>query len=149
VIGNNVVIISNPNRASACTIYSPTKIQTLSQSANIQIGSDVGLNGTSIVARSKKISIGSGTMIASNVVILDSDYHVHYPPENRLTNPGFEFDADVIIGNNVWIGINSIILKGVNIGDGSIIGAGSVVVNNIPSGVIAAGNPARVIKTLC
>ena len=61
---------------------------------------------------------------------------------------GYENDKRVIIGKNVWIGMNSLILKNVTIGDNSIIGAGSVVVKDVPKNTIAAGNPAKVIKDL-
>lgn len=85
-------------------------------------------------------------MVAPNVIIVDSDFHPPWPPENRLNYPGDEYDKDVRIGKNCWIGMNAIILKGVNIGDNSIIGAGSVVVKDIPPDSLAAGVPAQVIK---
>ncbi|MDD5593804.1 MAG: acyltransferase, partial [Candidatus Margulisbacteria bacterium] len=87
------------------------------------------------------------TMIAANTVIMDSDFHAVWPPENRPLNPA-QNDADVTIGRNAWIGVQSIILKGVTIGDNSIIAAGSVVVNDIPPNVLAGGVPAKVIKKL-
>ena len=87
-------------------------------------------------------------MLAPNVIIVDSDFHAHWPPEKRFQQVDSALDKEVIIGRNVWIGMNSIIIKGVTIGDNSIIGAGSVVTSNIPSNVIAAGSPARVVKEL-
>lgn len=148
VIGNNVSIVSSSARCTAASIYAPTKLRTWSAMASIHIEDNVGLNGTSISARSKTVRIGSGTMIAPNCVITDSDYHAPWPPENRLRNPAFENDADVVIGKNVWIGMQTIILKGAQIGDNTIIGSGSVVTGDIPANVLAAGVPARVIKTL-
>jgi acetyltransferase-like isoleucine patch superfamily enzyme len=61
---------------------------------------------------------------------------------------GYERDRRVKIGKNVWIGVNCIILKGVTIGENSILGAGSVVVNDIPPNVLVRGNPAKIIKNL-
>jgi len=87
-------------------------------------------------------------MIAPNVVIMDSDYHALWPPENRVINPAFERDRDVIIGKNVWIGSSCMILKGVTIGDNSVIAAGSIITKNIPSSVLAGGVPAKVIRNL-
>ena len=146
--GTGVSIVSNTYRSTAASIYSPTKLQTFSNSAKILIGDNVGMNGPSIVARSRTVKIGSGTMLAPNVVIMDSDFHAIWPPEDRAHNPAFEKDCDVTIGKNVWIGANSLILKGVTIGANSIIGAGSIVTGSIPANVIAAGNPARVIKSI-
>ncbi|WP_318838246.1 acyltransferase [Leptospira yasudae] len=87
-------------------------------------------------------------MFAANSTILDSSFHAIWPPENRLMNPAMETDADVIIEDNVWIGTQVIILKGVRIGMNSVIGAGSVVTKSIPENCLAAGNPAHPIRFL-
>lgn len=85
-------------------------------------------------------------MIAPNVIIVDSDFHIPWPPETRLHYPGTEADGEINIGKNCWIGMNSIILKGVTIGDNSIIATGSVVIHNISADSLAAGIPAKVVK---
>lgn len=147
-IGRNVSIVSNSARCSSASIFAPTKLRTWSETSKIIIGDNVGLNGTSVVARSKTIFIGNGTMIAPNVTIMDSDFHSKWPPHNRISSPGIEEDRDVFIGENVWIGMQSIVLKGSKIGNNSIIAAGSVVLGDIPSDVLAGGTPAKVINTL-
>lgn len=144
--GNNITLISNNYRGSASSIYSPVKFQTFSPTSCIEICDNVDLNGTSIVSRSKRVIIGEGTIIAPNVIIMDSDFHSIWPAENRTS--GIENDKEVIIGKNVWIGIGAIILKGSVIGDNSIIGAGSVVTGKVPENVIYAGNPAKLIRHL-
>jgi acetyltransferase-like isoleucine patch superfamily enzyme len=80
-------------------------------------------------------------------MIVDSDFHDPWPPEGRKSNPGLERDADVSIGDNVWIGARSIILKGVVIGENALVGAGSVVTHSVPPNTLVAGNPARIVKT--
>lgn len=147
-IGSDVTVVSNSLRCTATTIYAPTKFRTFSSSALIDIGNGVGMNGLSITARSRTIKIGDNTMIAPNCTIVDSDFHALWPVEGRLTNPAIENDADVIIGENCWIGMQSIILKGVHIGNGSVIAAGSVVTSSIPENVLAGGVPARIIRSL-
>ena len=88
----------------------------------------------------QQIEIGENVAIGENVSISDSDSHfISTTPDYKMTQP-------VIIGNHVWIGMNVIILKGVHIGDGAIIAAGSVVTRNIPDSCLAGGVPARVIK---
>lgn len=147
-IGDKVFFASSSIRCTASSIYAPVKLRTWSETSKIIIEDNVSLNGTSITSRSKVIHIGEGTMIAPNVVIIDSDFHSLWAPDNRATNPGIEEDKDVTIGKNVWIGMQSIILKGISIGDNSVIAAGSIVTNDIPSNVLAGGVPARVIRNL-
>lgn len=95
------------------------------------------------IAAANSIQIGDNCMIAAHAVISDSDWHGVY---NRIRP--FRCTAPVTIDNNVWIGERAIILKGAHIGENSIIGAGAVVTKSIPANVIAAGNPARVIKPI-
>ena len=95
------------------------------------------------ISSAASIYIGHNTMLAANVSITDSDWHGVY---NRIRP--FRCTKPVHIDNNVWIGEGAMILKGVTIGENSIVGAGSVVTKNIPANVIVAGNPARVVKTI-
>jgi len=117
-------------------------------SARIIIGDDVSLNGTSIVCRSATIAIGARTMIGPDVVILDSPYHQLWPVESRNHYPGTELDRSVTIGTDVWIAARVVVLPGTSIGNGSVIGAGSIVRGTIPPNSLVAGNPARVIRRL-
>jgi acetyltransferase-like isoleucine patch superfamily enzyme len=144
-IGRDLWAVSDPRRAGIA-LYSPVKLRTMA-GARISIGDRVHLNGTSITAR-RSVEIGSGTMIAANVAIVDSDFHAQSPPAERQFASGEKEDRPVAIGTNVWIGMGSLILKGVTIGDDSIIGAGSVVTGAVPANVLAAGNPAQVIREL-
>lgn len=89
------------------------------------------------------IKLGKNCMLAADVSIADSDWHGVY---NRVRP--FRCDGEVILEDNVWIGLRSIIGKGVTIGENSIVGAGSVVTKSIPANCIAAGNPAKVVKQL-
>ena len=93
----------------------------------------------------RSVQIGNHVLIASNVLITDSD-HVIEAGGVPVTRNGKFITQPVRIGNNCWIGQNAVILKGVTIGDHCIIGANSVVTHDVPSGCVAAGSPARVIK---
>ncbi len=145
-LGKNTRIISDFTRAGIA-LYSRCKI-TVFGNAKVLIGSNVWLLGTSITCRTTTVEIGDGTIIAPNVIIVDSDFHTLWPPQNRAYDMGYEKDKKVVIGKNVWIGMNSIVLKGVTIGDNSVIAAGSIVTKDIPPNVVAGGNPARIIKPL-
>jgi len=145
VIGDNLHMVSSPDR-SAITLFSRCSLTTF-PGAEIRIGNRVGLNGTAITSK-KRVRIGDGTMIAPNVIIVDSDFHAQWPPDARFISSTQDADREVVIGTNVWIGMNTVILKGSTIGDNSIIGACSLVGGDIPANVVAGGNPARVLRAL-
>lgn len=147
-LGRGVGIISSSRRCTSATIHAPTRLRTFAGNAAILIGDGVTMNGTAITARSRTIRIGKGTMIGPNCVITDSDFHAQWPPETRLTTPACERDRDVTIGDDVWLGMRCIVLKGVTIGDGAIVAAGSVVTRDVPPATIVAGTPARVVRQL-
>lgn len=110
---------------------------------HIRIGDYCTLSpGVRVIAASS-IEAGHSCMFASNVYVTDADWHDRY---HRVYPPGPT--APVVFGNNVWLAERVIVLKGVNIGDNSIVGAGAVVVDDLPANVIAAGNPAKVIAQL-
>lgn len=145
LIGDDLHMVSSPSR-SAITLFSRCSLTTFAGS-EIRIGNRVGLNGTTITSK-KRIQIGDGTMIAPNVIIVDSDFHAQWPPESRLISSTADTDREVVIGENVWIGMNTVVLKGSTIGDNTIIGACSLVSGAIPANVIAGGNPARILRPL-
>ncbi len=148
VIRAGAGLISTARRATASTIYAPLRLRTYGREAEIIIGEGAQLSGTSIAARSTRVTVGKNTMIGPNCVIVDSDFHAHWPPQTRHLEPGLEYDAPVSIGDNVWIGMGSTILKGVSIGDGAVVGAGSLVTRSIPPYAMAVGVPARVIRSM-
>jgi len=115
--------------------------------SQINIGDGVILNNNaSFNADGATIDIGKGTVTGMNLSIMTSDGH-GLSPETRHT--GSFPRLSVSIGEQVFIGDNVMIIKGVTIGNHSVIGAGSVVTSDIPENVIAAGNPCRVIRSLC
>lgn len=144
-IGSDVRMNSEQKR-SGLTVFARCKF-TVYPNGSIVIGDGVAMTATAITSK-KRVEIGANTMISPNVIIADSDFHVPWPPEERWHAPTDAYDKEVRVGSNVWIATNVIILKGVTIGDNSIIGAGSVVTSDIPANVFAAGNPAQVIRSL-
>jgi acetyltransferase-like isoleucine patch superfamily enzyme len=100
--------------------------------------------GGTIVAAAGSIVIGDDLLCGVNVTITDTDRHGIRPDERRKAGQS----ASVAIGNNVWLGLNVVVLKGVTIGENSIISAGSVVNKSIPPNVIAGGVPAAPIRPL-
>lgn len=111
--------------------------------AEIHIGDFCLISPGVRISAAQSIRIGDNCMLAAKVTISDSDWHGIY---NRIRP--FRCTKPVIIENNVWLGEGAIIIKGVHIGENSVIGAGAVVTKNIPANSVAAGNPARVIKTI-
>jgi len=98
------------------------------------------------ICEHKSITIGENVLIGPFVEIFDSNFHA-LEPDKRGSSPPEDAD-DVIIENNVFIGSNAKIRKGVTIGRDSIIASGSIVTKDVPAGVIAGGNPARILKSL-
>jgi maltose O-acetyltransferase len=118
-------------------------IQARSPESRVSIGSGTTTsNNISIVACSK-ISIGENCQIGDLVAIYDCDFH-EINPETRNNSAGEIIP--VKIGNNVWLGSRVMVLKGVNIGDNSVIAAGSIVTKSIPPRCLAAGIPAKIIR---
>lgn len=111
-------------------------LSTHEEGAKIKIGDHCGFSGTSIGA-ALEIIIGNNVLCGANVVITDFDWH------SDITNT---HPKPVIIHDNVWIGLNTVVLKGVVIGENAVIGANSLVTNSIPPNVIAGGNPCKVLK---
>lgn len=121
-------------------------LATWAADARLEIGDDVGVTGATIVAQTR-LSIGDRVFIGANSTLCDTDFHPLQPDVRRVT-PSAGIARPIIIEDDVFIGMWSLILKGSHIGRGSVIGAGSVVSGAIPPGVIAAGNPAQVIRAL-
>jgi acetyltransferase-like isoleucine patch superfamily enzyme len=126
----------------------------LGPNATVKIGSFALLNGARIIADGE-ISIGDHCLISWNVVLMDTYRFSLEPAERRtqlehldLSRSSEDTAKPIHIGANVWIGFDSCVLPGVRIGDGSVIGARSVVAEDVPPLTVVAGNPARVIRTL-
>jgi acetyltransferase-like isoleucine patch superfamily enzyme len=114
-----------------------------------QPGGEIELGDYSIVlpgarlSSATRIRVGKNCMFATNSYVTDADWHDLY---DRTAAPGGT--AEVVLHDNVWVGDSAIVCKGVTVGENSVIGAGAVVASDIPPNSVAAGNPARVIKTL-
>jgi acetyltransferase-like isoleucine patch superfamily enzyme len=112
--------------------------------SNISIGNNFYSNFNLVILDCAKIVIGDNVLIGPNVGIYAAGHPVHH--ELRIQE--YEFAFPVYIGSNVWIGGSAVINPGVKIGENSVIGSGSVVTKDIPSNVVAAGNPCRVIREI-
>ncbi|MBN1828339.1 MAG: acyltransferase [Deltaproteobacteria bacterium] len=124
----------------------PVLLATWKKESSLEVGANFAMTGGALVA-SSRILIGNNVTVGANSVIIDTDFHP-IGPEDRRLNPAEGKEADVIIEDDVFIGMNCLILKGVTMGRGSLAGAGSVVTSNVPSGVIVAGNPAQPVREL-
>lgn len=111
---------------------------------NIFLGKEVMLNFGCVLLDVCPIKIGDYTLIGPNTQI----YTACHSLDAKERKENIEYGKPVTIGNNVWIGGGSILLPGVTIGNDSVIGAGSIVTKDIPSGVIAVGNPCKVVREI-
>lgn len=111
---------------------------------NIEVGENFYSNHNLVILDGNKVIFGDNVFIAPNCGF----YTAGHPLDYERRNKGLEYAKTIKVGNNVWIGGNVVVLPGVSIGDNVVIGAGSVVTKDVPSNVVAVGNPCRVIKEL-
>jgi len=137
-IGDHITLLGCSDKKTRLTVWSDQK-----NIDGINIGDHVLISPGVRISAADSVFISDSCMLASHVYITDSDWHGIYDRSLPCGETG-----RVMLEENVWIGDSAIICKGVTIGKNSIIGAGSVVTCDIPANVIAAGNPARVIKPL-
>ncbi|MEC7370687.1 MAG: acyltransferase [Pseudomonadota bacterium] len=133
--GNHVHIMALPD--------SPVRLSVFERLGSITVGDYCIINPGVRITSASQIIMGHSCLLAMNCYITDADWH---DVQHRIYAPGET--RPVRLGDNVWIGDSAIVTKGVTIGSNSIIGAGSVVTKDIPENVIAAGNPARVVRQL-
>ena len=110
----------------------------------LEIGDRVFINYGSSIGATKHVRIGPRCNIGSHVMMIDNDFH-RLEPERRLELPP---SAPIVLEENVWLGSRVIVLRGVTIGAHSVVGAGSIVVDDVPARSLAVGVPARVIRSL-
>ena len=111
---------------------------------NIEVGENFFANFNLVILDEARVTFGDNVFIAPNCAF----YTAGHPLDVAQRNARLEYSLPIRVGNNVWIGGNVCVMPGVTIGDNTVIGAGSVVVHDIPAGVLAAGNPCRVIRQL-
>lgn len=139
-IGRHCTFLSTPT-SNLIGVNRPCILSTHQSpfEATITIGDHCGFSGT-VIGAFHSVQLGNHVRCGANTLISDADWHLDDP---RSGTP-----APVVIEDNVWLGVNVVVLKGVRIGANTVIGANSVVTKDIPANVIAAGNPCRVIKAL-
>lgn len=161
IFTSNAKIYNHPNKIESIIIGHGVTIDGVLEvyGKGLLLIDDYTFIGNSRIFCANQISIGKGCWIADHVFIMDSDLHPISP--SRRLNDAKDFsqgifpdvytniiNAPTIIENSVWIGVNSIILKGVTLGEGVVVGAGSVVTKDVPAWTIVAGNPARIIREI-
>lgn len=147
IIGKGVTLVSD-SKYNPAGINHPVILSAEGPGAVIKIGDGVGMSGTSVVAN-VGVEIGANTMLGSNTNIYDNDFHIIDPEKRKLQKTTLESkSASVKIGRDCWLAANVTVLKGVNIGDGVVVGAMSLVTKNLPMRVVVGGVPAKIIKTI-
>jgi len=146
-IGSGVSLVSEPmfnliGRSQKCSFH-------IGDDAHLCIGDNTGISFTSIVCQ-RSVKIGKNVIIGGNTAIYDTDFHSldYINRRSRIMDIQNSFCKEIIIGDDVFIGAGTTILKGVHIGERSIIAAGSVVTKSIPPDEVWGGNPVRYIRSL-
>ena len=138
LLASNLTFRSFPN-SNLIGINRNCSLSTLQSGAVLKIGKGCGFSGT-VIGAFISIILEDNVRCGANTLITDSDWH--------LDDPRAGESKPVYIEENVWLGVNVTVLKGVRIGKNSVIGAGSVVTKDIPENVIAGGNPCKVLKLI-
>lgn len=142
-IGKRLELRSSP-ASNPLGANRPVIISARRPGASITIGDDFGMTGGSLVC-DQRISIGDRVWLGANVIVADTDFHP-LESERRQSQPLAANTAPVTIEDDVFVGMHALILKGITIGAGAVVAAGSVVVRDVPPGSLVAGNPARVMR---
>ena len=151
IIGKGVIKFSNDVKIGVIPspfFYSTyAHIEARNLGSSITIGSGTWINnGFIAIAEYSSITIGRNCLIGAAVEILDSDFHGLQVEERAVSKP--QWASPVVIGDDVFIGSNVKIMKGVHIGDGAVVANSSVVVKDVPARSISGGNPAKLIRML-
>jgi acetyltransferase-like isoleucine patch superfamily enzyme len=153
-LGSGVRIWGHPIIKNSGTLRLGEKVRMVSTPARLELG--IGSNGTLEIGSHTYINygcsigatllvrLGPRCRIGSHVILMDNDFH-ELDPERRDEMPA---SAPIILEENVWIGVRAIVLRGVTIGAGSVVAAGSVVVRDVPPRTLVGGVPARPIRSL-
>ena len=136
IIGSGCKFNSSPS-SNLIGVNRPCIISTLAENAGIKIGSNCGFSGT-VVGCATKIIFGDNVRCGANTLITDTDWHT----DDSRTG----LNAPVVIGKNVWLGLNVTVLKGVTIGENTFVAVGSVVTRSLPPDVVAGGTPAKILR---
>jgi acetyltransferase-like isoleucine patch superfamily enzyme len=133
------------DESGRCTVKGNFKIAAggtvvVGPGAHLDLKGGIGINNKGTISCFERVTIGVGAYIGPEVMIRDSDSH--------STGEGQTPSAPVTIADHVWVGVRAIILKGVTIGEGAVIGAGSIVTKDVEPHTLVAGNPARFIRTV-
>jgi len=137
-IGHSFTAIGEPGARVQIGVWGRSADQ-----GSVTIGDACLMSPGSRISASDEIVLGNGVMMANGAYITDSDWHGLYDRIDRNPEP-----APVTLADNVWLGDHATVLKGVHIGENSVVAAGAVVTHDVPANVVVAGNPARVVKTL-
>ena len=153
-VGPRARVWGQPSVRNKGTFVAGTRLRLVSNIAtleiaigtggSLEIGDNVFINYGGSIAATKRVHIGSNCAIGTYAIMMDNDFH-RLEPERRQEYPE---SAPIVLEDNVWLGARVIVLRGVTIGTGSVVGAGSVVAHDVPPRSLAVGVPARVIRSL-
>jgi len=142
------VVLSSRSANNTIGISRAISLRTGEPGAEIVIGADSGLSGTAIYA-AKSVVLGERVLVGTDCIITDSDHHpIDEIPRHDSPPPQARPADRVLIHDDVFIGARSIVLKGVEIGRGSVVAAGSTVTRDVPPMTLVAGNPARPVRSI-